>query len=150
MIAAASRTGSRATTRCIAPPATGPAPEGLGTTGDPSCCTLWSLLGLSGAVTLPVGLAGNGLPLGMQLAAPPARRRCWPSPRGARRAPPLDGSRMKRAKLPRSAPKLRNPVARSPLLGKGGAHGKTTPRSAAGDVDSRKLSATRTRNDATA
>ena len=35
---------------------------------------------------------------------------------------------MKRAKKHRSAhpPKLRNPVARSPLLGKGGAHGKTT------------------------
>lgn len=31
---------------------------------------------------------------------------------------------MKRAK--RSPPKIRNPVARSPLMGKGGAHGKTT------------------------
>jgi hypothetical protein len=31
---------------------------------------------------------------------------------------------MKRAKK-RSAPKPRNPVARSPLLGKGGAHGKS-------------------------
>ena len=35
---------------------------------------------------------------------------------------------MKRAKKHRLAqpPKQRNPVARSPLLGKGGAHGKTT------------------------
>lgn len=35
---------------------------------------------------------------------------------------------MKRAKKHRPAqpPKRRNPVARSPLLGKGGAHGKTT------------------------
>jgi hypothetical protein len=35
---------------------------------------------------------------------------------------------MKRAKKhrPPQPPKLRNPVARSPLLGKGGAHGKTT------------------------
>jgi hypothetical protein len=35
---------------------------------------------------------------------------------------------MKRAKkhLPPELPKPRNPVARSPLLGKGGAHGKTT------------------------
>jgi len=35
---------------------------------------------------------------------------------------------VKRAKRPRSLqpPKVRNPVARSPLLGKGGAHGKTT------------------------
>ena len=35
---------------------------------------------------------------------------------------------MKRAKKhrPLTPPKTRNPVARSPLLGKGGAHGKTT------------------------
>ncbi|MBA3775793.1 MAG: hypothetical protein H0X11_05040 [Betaproteobacteria bacterium] len=35
---------------------------------------------------------------------------------------------MKRAKRhpPMRAPKVRNPVARSPLLGKGGPHGKTT------------------------
>jgi hypothetical protein len=35
---------------------------------------------------------------------------------------------VKRAKLhvPPQPPKQRNPVARSPLLGKGGAHGKTT------------------------
>ena len=35
---------------------------------------------------------------------------------------------MKRAKKhhPPGLPKMRNPVARSPLLGKGGAHGKTT------------------------
>ncbi|MEP7181193.1 MAG: hypothetical protein ABI886_03270 [Betaproteobacteria bacterium] len=34
---------------------------------------------------------------------------------------------MKRAKKhPPPLPKVRNPVARSPLLGKGGAHGKTT------------------------
>jgi hypothetical protein len=32
---------------------------------------------------------------------------------------------MKRAKK-HALPKVRNPVARSPLLGKGGAHGKTT------------------------
>lgn len=37
---------------------------------------------------------------------------------------------MKRARRltlhPPAPPKVRNPVARSPLLGKGGAHGKTT------------------------
>ena len=35
---------------------------------------------------------------------------------------------MKRAKQhrPPALPRMRNPVARSPLLGKGGAHGKTT------------------------
>jgi hypothetical protein len=34
---------------------------------------------------------------------------------------------MKRAKLhsPPALPKVRNPVARSPLMGKGGPHGKT-------------------------
>ena len=35
---------------------------------------------------------------------------------------------MKRAKKhrPLLVPKVRNPIARSPLLGKGGAHGRTT------------------------
>jgi amidase len=51
----------------ISPPAPGPAPEGLGSTGDPSCCTLWSLTGYP-AITLPIGFADNGMPLGMQLA----------------------------------------------------------------------------------
>jgi Asp-tRNA(Asn)/Glu-tRNA(Gln) amidotransferase A subunit family amidase len=52
----------------ISPPAPGPAPEGLESTGDPSCCTLWSLIGFP-ALALPIGLASNGMPLGMQLAA---------------------------------------------------------------------------------
>jgi len=52
----------------IAPSAPGPAPAGLDTTGDPSCCTFASLVGFP-AITLPVGLAGNGLPIGMQLIA---------------------------------------------------------------------------------
>ena len=54
----------------ISPPSTGAAPEGLAATGDPACCTLWSLVGFP-AISIPIGLAGNGLPLGMQLAAPP-------------------------------------------------------------------------------
>ncbi len=53
----------------IAPAAPGPAPLGLDSTGDPSCCTLWSLVGFP-ALALPTGFAGNGLPLGMQLATP--------------------------------------------------------------------------------
>jgi len=53
----------------IAPPAPGPAPLGFASTGDPSCCTLWSLTGFP-ALSLPIGCAGNGLPLGMQLATP--------------------------------------------------------------------------------
>ncbi len=54
----------------IAPCAPGPAPEGLDSTGDPSCCTLWSLTGFP-AIAIPVGLASSGLPIGLQLAAPP-------------------------------------------------------------------------------
>ena len=53
----------------ISPPATGAAPEGLDATGDAACCTLWSLVGYP-AITIPIGCAGNGLPLGMQIAAP--------------------------------------------------------------------------------
>ena len=52
----------------LAPSATGPAPRGLDSTGDPSCCTLWSLLGFP-AVNLPVGQV-HQMPIGMQLAAP--------------------------------------------------------------------------------
>ena len=53
----------------IAPPAPAGAPAGLLSTGDPSCCTLWSLAGFP-ALTLPIGLDESGLPLGMQLAGP--------------------------------------------------------------------------------
>jgi Asp-tRNA(Asn)/Glu-tRNA(Gln) amidotransferase A subunit family amidase len=53
----------------IAPPAPAGAPLGLLSTGDPSCCTLWSLAGFP-ALTLPIGLDESGLPLGMQLAGP--------------------------------------------------------------------------------
>ena len=54
----------------IVPSAPAEAPEGLGSTGDASCCTLASLLGAP-AITLPIGLGGNRLPLGMQLFASP-------------------------------------------------------------------------------
>jgi Asp-tRNA(Asn)/Glu-tRNA(Gln) amidotransferase A subunit family amidase len=53
----------------LSPPAAGPAPEGTESTGDPSCCTLFSLVGFP-ALTIPVGRARNGLPLGMQIATP--------------------------------------------------------------------------------
>jgi len=52
----------------LAPAAPAGAPAGLDTTGDPSCCTLWSLLGVP-ALTLPIALDRAGLPLGLQLAA---------------------------------------------------------------------------------
>ena len=52
----------------LSPSAPGAAPRGLDTTGDPSCCTLWSLLGFP-AINLPVGQVQR-MPIGMQLAAP--------------------------------------------------------------------------------
>ncbi len=55
----------------ISPPARGAAPADLSSTGDPACCSLWSLVGFP-AMSIPIGHAGNGLPFGMQLAAPAA------------------------------------------------------------------------------
>jgi Asp-tRNA(Asn)/Glu-tRNA(Gln) amidotransferase A subunit family amidase len=52
----------------ISPAATGPAPEGLGSTGDPSMNLPWTHTGMP-VVTLPVGRAANGLPVGLQCAA---------------------------------------------------------------------------------
>jgi amidase len=54
----------------LSPPATGGAPNGLGDTGDPSFCTFWSLTAAP-AITLPVGWNRSGVPLGLQLTAPP-------------------------------------------------------------------------------
>jgi Asp-tRNA(Asn)/Glu-tRNA(Gln) amidotransferase A subunit family amidase len=47
-------------------PALGTAPKGLGATGDPVFCALWTLLGMP-AVCLPLMHGANGLPLGVQL-----------------------------------------------------------------------------------
>ena len=58
----------------LSPPATGAAPEDLTQTGDPACCTLWSLAGFP-ALSLPVALAPSGLPLGLQFAAPQRKDR---------------------------------------------------------------------------
>src|SRR5687768_8838889 len=50
----------------LTPPALGTAPKGLGATGDPAFCVLWTLLGMP-ALTLPLMQGQNGLPLGVQL-----------------------------------------------------------------------------------
>ncbi len=50
----------------IMPTAPGPAPEGLGSTGDGSFCAPWSNAGVP-AITLPSGLAPSGLPYAIQL-----------------------------------------------------------------------------------
>jgi Asp-tRNA(Asn)/Glu-tRNA(Gln) amidotransferase A subunit family amidase len=53
----------------ITPSAAGTAPKGLGSTGDPSFCTLWTLCGMP-ALNLPLMQGANGLPLGVQLVGP--------------------------------------------------------------------------------
>ncbi|HYT47702.1 MAG TPA: amidase [Burkholderiales bacterium] len=50
----------------LTPAALGTAPKGLGATGDPVFCSLWTLLGMP-AVSLPLMQGANGLPLGVQL-----------------------------------------------------------------------------------
>ncbi len=52
----------------LTPAATGTAPEGLASTGDPVFCTLWTLCGMP-AISLPLMQGENGLPLGVQLVA---------------------------------------------------------------------------------
>jgi Asp-tRNA(Asn)/Glu-tRNA(Gln) amidotransferase A subunit family amidase len=46
-------------------PALGEAPS-IATTGDPQCCTRWTLVGAP-AITVPTGRGPSGLPLGIQL-----------------------------------------------------------------------------------
>jgi Asp-tRNA(Asn)/Glu-tRNA(Gln) amidotransferase A subunit family amidase len=53
----------------LSPPARGEAPADLTSTGDPACCSLWSLTGFP-AISIPIGRGANGLPLGLQIAAP--------------------------------------------------------------------------------
>ncbi len=50
----------------LCPPALGPAPAGLESTGDPVMNLPWTHLGFP-ALTLPTGQAANGLPLGLQV-----------------------------------------------------------------------------------
>ena len=53
----------------VTPAAPGTAPKGLDSTGDPSFCTLWTLLGMP-ALSLPLMRGENGLPMGLQLVGP--------------------------------------------------------------------------------
>jgi Asp-tRNA(Asn)/Glu-tRNA(Gln) amidotransferase A subunit family amidase len=53
----------------LVPSAPGTAPEGLQSTGDPSLNAPWTLFGVP-SITIPITVAANGLPLGMQIVAP--------------------------------------------------------------------------------
>ena len=52
----------------LTPTAPGPAPEGLGATGDPWFCAPWSFAGVP-ACSLPTGVSALGLPHAVQLVA---------------------------------------------------------------------------------
>jgi Asp-tRNA(Asn)/Glu-tRNA(Gln) amidotransferase A subunit family amidase len=52
----------------ISPAATGPAPQGIDSTGDPAMNLPWTHVGFP-TVTMPAGTASNGLPLGLQCAS---------------------------------------------------------------------------------
>jgi aspartyl-tRNA(Asn)/glutamyl-tRNA(Gln) amidotransferase subunit A len=55
----------------LSPTAPGPAPSGLGWTGDASLCAPWTSAGVP-SITLPTGLDAAGLPLALQLVQAPA------------------------------------------------------------------------------
>jgi Asp-tRNA(Asn)/Glu-tRNA(Gln) amidotransferase A subunit family amidase len=50
----------------LTPAVAGTAPAGLESTGEPTFCTLWTMLGLP-AVSVPLLQGASGLPLGVQL-----------------------------------------------------------------------------------
>jgi len=54
----------------LSPTAPGPAPAGLGWTGDASLCAPWSSAGVP-SISLPTGLNDSGLPLALQLIQAP-------------------------------------------------------------------------------
>jgi aspartyl-tRNA(Asn)/glutamyl-tRNA(Gln) amidotransferase subunit A len=55
----------------LSPTAPGPAPAGLGWTGDASLCAPWSSAGVP-SISLPTGLSAAGLPLALQLVQAPS------------------------------------------------------------------------------
>jgi Asp-tRNA(Asn)/Glu-tRNA(Gln) amidotransferase A subunit family amidase len=54
----------------LSPTAPGPAPAGLGWTGDASLCAPWSSAGVP-SISLPTGVDAGGLPLALQLVQAP-------------------------------------------------------------------------------
>jgi aspartyl-tRNA(Asn)/glutamyl-tRNA(Gln) amidotransferase subunit A len=54
----------------VSPTAPGPAPKGLAFTGDASFCAPWSSAGMP-SISLPTGLASDGLPFAVQLTGAP-------------------------------------------------------------------------------
>jgi Asp-tRNA(Asn)/Glu-tRNA(Gln) amidotransferase A subunit family amidase len=52
----------------LSPAVGAPAPKGLGSTGDPYFCAPWSFIGMP-AISIPSGLAQDGLPLAVQLVS---------------------------------------------------------------------------------
>ena len=52
----------------LTPAATGEAPIGLESTGNPAFCSLWTLCGMP-AVSVPILQSASGLPIGAQLVA---------------------------------------------------------------------------------
>ncbi|HXH84394.1 MAG TPA: hypothetical protein VNN07_15930, partial [Candidatus Tectomicrobia bacterium] len=57
-------------TRILTPAASGTAPAGLESTGDPVFWSVWTLSGLP-ALSVPLMTGANGLPLGVQLVGAP-------------------------------------------------------------------------------
>jgi Asp-tRNA(Asn)/Glu-tRNA(Gln) amidotransferase A subunit family amidase len=53
----------------LTPAASGTAPPGLDSTGDPAFCVLWTLCGMP-ALSVPLMQGANALPLGVQLVGP--------------------------------------------------------------------------------
>src|SRR5262249_49427671 len=83
----------------VTPAAPGVAPKGLGSTGDPAFCTLWTLSGLP-AVWWPLSGGGGGLPPGARLAGPLGRagRLLRPAPGRLEALAPKKGARRARAR----------------------------------------------------
>jgi Asp-tRNA(Asn)/Glu-tRNA(Gln) amidotransferase A subunit family amidase len=54
----------------VSPTAAGPAPKGLESTGEPYFCAPWSSAGMP-SISLPTGVASDGLPFAMQLTGAP-------------------------------------------------------------------------------